>query len=175
MSDKPSTPPGPNTSAGNIPAPGGPPPTQKPPEQEPVKQTASLPRVMVKREDLASVQTLDPNTKDPDRHYRWVRTTARDDDGSISVRQKQLMGYEIEHIRPGGPMTIAKPDSTSDGSIRMGDLVLMSCPKALQQEREKENFHFNERRITASSETFKSRTRGQRGAKLVGDESEERE
>jgi hypothetical protein len=57
----------------------------------------------------------------------------------------------------------------------MGDLVLMSCPKALRQERETEHLHFNEKRIGANSETYRSRVKGQRGAKLVGEESEERE
>jgi hypothetical protein len=93
----------------------------------------------------------------------------------VSVRQKQQLGYEIERDREGGPKTIAKADSTGDGSIRMGDLVLMSCPKVLRQERETDNLHFNESRIHANSETFRSRTKGQRGAKLVGEESEERE
>lgn len=162
--------PGPNTSAGNIPAPGGPPPTLQPP-----KEVAPIARAAVKRQDLISVQNLDPKTLDPNRHYRWVRTVARDDDGSVSVRQKEQMGYEIERLREGGPKTIAKPDSTGDGSIRMGDLVLMSCPKVLRQERERENFHFNEKRIGTNSEQFKSKTRGQRGARIVGDENEERE
>jgi len=161
------TDPKPNTSAGNITPPAGP-PTAK-------KEVAPIGRVMVQREDLLSVQQLEPETMDPNRHYRWVRTTAREDDGSISVRQKERMGYEIEKVKEGGVRTIAKPDSTSDGSIRMGDLVLMSCPKALRQERETGNLHFNERRLQTNSETFKSRAKGQRGAKLVGDESEDRE
>lgn len=159
--------PGPNTSAGNITPPGGPP--------QAAKQVAPIARAVVKREDLQSIQQLDPATMDPNRHYRWVRTVARDDDGSISVRQKQLLGYEIERIREGGPMTIAKPDSTADGSIRMGDLVLMSCPKALRQERETESLHFNEKRLGANSENYRASVKGQRGAKLVGDEHEERE
>lgn len=157
----------PNTSAGNITPQGGPPPA--------AKQVAPIARAVVKREDLLSLQQLDQNTLDPNRHYRWVRTTAKDDDGSISVRQKQLMGYEIERDREGGPKTLVKPDSTGDGSIRMGDLVLMSCPKALRQEREAEHLHFNEKRLGANSETYKARVKGQRGAKLVGEEIEERE
>lgn len=155
-----------NTSAGNIP------PHQAQPA---VKQVSPLPNIGVKRQDLLQVQHLKEETKDPNRHYRWVRTTARDDDGSISVQQKRMLGYEIEVQKPGGVETIAKSDSTADGSIRMGDLVLMSCPKVLRQEREADNLHFNERRIQASSETFKGRTKGQRGAKLVGDDYEERE
>lgn len=160
-----------NTSEGNIPSiPGG--PTAPQPA---VKEVAPVARVSVKRTDLLQVQQLREETKDPNRHYRWVRTTTRDDDGSISVQQKRQLGYEIEMHREGGVQTVAKADSTADGSIRMGDLVLMSCPKVLRQERETDNLHFNERRIRTSSETFKGRTKGQRGAKLVGDEHEEGE
>ena len=155
-----------NTSAGNIP------PTNP---QSAVKPVSPLPNLSVKRADLIQVQSLVEETKDPNRHYRWVRTTKRDDDGSVSVQQKFQLGYEIEYQKEGGVQTVATPDSTADGSIRMGDLVLMSCPKVLRQEREADNLHFNERRIQASSETFKGRTKGQRGAKLVGDDYEERE
>lgn len=162
-----------NTSAGNITPPAGPPLATRPVEAE--KEVAPVARVAVHRQDLLSIQELREETKDPNRHYRWVRTVAKDDDGSISVRQKQQLGYEIEHEKPNGVRTVAKPDSTSDGSIRMGDLVLMSCPKVLRQEREKENLHFNEARLGANSETFKSRTQGQRGAKIIGEEHEERE
>ena len=158
-----------NTSEGNLP----PHPNTAP--QPAATEVAPVARVSVKRVDLAQVQELVEETKDPNRHYRWVRTTAKDDDGSISVHQKRQLGYEIEYQKEGGVRTVAKPDSTSDGSIRMGDLVLMSCPKVLRQERETDNLHFNERRIRAGSETFKGRTKGQRGAKLVGDESEEGE
>lgn len=156
-----------NTSAGNIAPPQGPPPTKR--------QVAPISGTAVKRQDLMSVQQLVEESKDPNRHYRWVRTTARDDDGSVSVRQKQQLGYEIERHAEGGVRTVAKADSTGDGSIRMGDLVLMSCPKALRQERETENLHFNEKRLGANSETLRGRVQGQRGAKLVGDEHEERE
>lgn len=155
-----------NTSAGNI-----------PPVNPPLatREVAPIARAVVSRQDLRSIQQLDPRTLDPNRHYRWVRTVARDDDGSISVRQKEMIGYEIERDREGGPKTMAKSDKTGDGSIRMGDLVLMSCPKVLRQGRETENLHFNERRISANSENLRSRVKGQRGAKLVGDEHEERE
>lgn len=160
-----------NTSAAHIPARAGDPGAPQPA----VREVAPVARAFVKRADLLQVQNLREETKDPNRHYRWVRTTARDDDGSISVQQKMQMGYEIEYAKEGGVQTVAKPDSTADGSIRMGDLVLMSCPKVLRQEREADNLHFNERRIRAGSETFKGRTKGQRGAKLVGDEHEEGE
>lgn len=162
-----------NTSAGNITPPAGPPPATRPVEAE--KEVAPVARVAVHRQDLLSIQELDERTKNPNRHYRWVRTVARDDDGSISVRQKEQMGYVIERLVEGGVRTIAKPDSTADGSIRMGDLVLMSCPKVLRQARETENLHFNEARLGANSETFKSKTSGQRGAKIIGEEHEERE
>jgi hypothetical protein len=156
-----------NTSAGNITPKAGPPPA--------AKQVAPIARAVVKREDLLSLQQLDPSSMDPNRHYRWVRTVLRDDDQSLSVRQKQLIGYTIEQKKPDGVKTMVESDSTSDGSIRMGDLVLMSCPKALRQERETEALHFNEKRLGANSETYRARVKGQRGAKLVGEESEERE
>lgn len=161
---------GPNTSAGNIPPMGGPPAASNP------KPAAVQPGfVAVSRRDLLSVQALDENTKDPNRHYRWVRTTKKDDDGSFSVTEKKRLGYEIEITREGGVRTLVEPDSTADGSIRMGDLVLMSCPKALRQARENDTFLFNERRLGANSEQFRAKTQGQRGAKLIGDEGEQRE
>lgn len=162
--------PGPNTSAGNIPPRGA---DATLAQRDP--GAAALPRAGVRRQDLLSLQQLDERTKDPNRHYRWVRTTQKDDDGSFAVTQKKQLGYEIEHQREGGVRTLATPDKTGDGSIRMGDLVLMSCPKALRQEREQDNLIFNERRLGTNSETFKDKTRRQRGAKLVGEESEERE
>lgn len=157
-----------NTSASNIPPVGGPPQAVKPQPEVPT-------RVGVRRQDLLSIQQLDPKTQDPNRHYRWVRTTAKDDDGSFAVEQKKRLGYEIEFDKEGGVKTMVKPDKTGDGSIRMGDLVLMSCPQALRHDREKDNLIFNERRLGTNSETFKDRTKRQRGAKLIGDETEERE
>lgn len=160
--------PGANTSAGNIPPRAG--------DARPAANPVSLPpRAGVSRQDLLSVQQLDERTMDPNRHYRWVRTTVKDDDNSFAVTQKQRLGYEIEIAREGGVRTIAQPDKTGDGSIRMGDLVLMSCPKALRQDRVQDNLIFNERRLGTNSETFKEKTKRQRGAKLIGDESEERE
>src|SRR4051812_42315324 len=102
---EPKGPPGPNTSAGNIPPVGGPPPQ---PHQQRPSNTAPIARAAVSRQDLMSVQQLDPATLDPNKHYRWVRTVARDDDGSISVRQKEFMGYQIEHLEEGGVRTLAK-------------------------------------------------------------------
>ena len=162
--------PGPNTSAGNIPPTAA---QATPASRDP--NVAPIARAGVSRQDLLSVQQLDPRTVDPNRHYRWVRTTMKDDDQSFAVTQKQRLGYEVEKIREGGVRTIAQPDKTGDGSIRMGDLVLMSCPKALRQARVQDNLIFNERRLGTNSETFKSKTRNQRGAKLIGDETEERE
>lgn len=162
--------PGPNTSAGNIPP--------KAADATPAARSPNvgpIARAGVTRQDLLSVQQLDERTMDPNRHYRWVRTTQKDDDGSFAVTQKQRLGYEIEKLRDGGVRTIAQPDKTGDGSIRMGDLVLMSCPKALRQERVQDNLIFNERRLGTNSETFKEKTRRQRGAKIIGDETEERE
>ena len=70
---------------------------------------------------------LDTDTLDPNRHYRWVRT----DGQNASVMRHKLLGYRLESATAqGGARPLATPESNIDDSIRIGDVMLMSCPKA---------------------------------------------
>lgn len=80
----------------------------------------------------AQILDLDPGTLNPDRHYRWVR--CRSDEHMASVAKHRRRGYSIETLQ-GGVKTVVEPDSRADGAIAIGDLVLMSCPKADHERR----------------------------------------
>lgn len=152
---------GANTSAGNIPQ------AQTPMAAQPTL-AAAPPKVKVQSMELLDMQALDPSSLDPDRHYRWVRTTSDDQPTGMSVTRHKLRGYEVETYRDGGPRTLAEAPAGEDNTVRMGDLILMSCPKALRQERMKQAERQSEERLAANSVTTEEQAR-KLGVRVIKD------
>jgi hypothetical protein len=137
-------------------------PDLKPAGSAPGAQTVA--RLKVQRVDLLDMQQLDESTKDPNRHYRWTR--------GDRVNLRKMQGYEVETNREGGPKTIAPADDVADGTIRMGDLVLMSCPRDQRVERVHTLHKLNQSRIGIASQTTKDMAR-QIGVKIKDEEVQE--
>lgn len=115
--------------------------------------SAPVGRVQTQRADILEQQELDPSTIDSNKHYRWVRF------GDESrVRRLERRGYTVEHYVKGGVRPLGQPDSTEDGTIRFGDLILMSCPKHMREATEQALFRTNENRLkSAATEQFRQK------------------
>jgi hypothetical protein len=89
-----------------------------------------IPNVRItERRDVHSMLQLDDSTVDENRHYRFVR---RD---SMAMTKAKLKGYSLELTREGGPRLLGEVnEDAADGTISVGDVVLMSCPKELFQQ-----------------------------------------
>lgn len=73
-----------------------------------------------------SLLDLDPNSLDPERHYRWARA----DD--LRIARMKAKGYRIEEVDEEHPilnMLGEKPGDTSEGVYRVSDVILMSTKK----------------------------------------------
>jgi hypothetical protein len=127
-----------------------------------------IPPISVKNRKMRDPEmlALDPDTLDPTRHYRWVRCRA--DEHLLSVQKHKLAGYQLELMREGGPRTVVEPDRHPDNRIAIGDLVLMSCPQSLYDERERERLARNEM-LLASTSAQTEQTAREKGVSIIKD------
>lgn len=117
---------------------------------QPPSTRRDLPSVEVKersRKDPGFLD-LDPTTLKPDRHYRWVRCRA--DEHMTQISKMKLIGYTVE-LKTGGVKTLADTDNRPDGAIAIGDLVLMSCPQSLHEQRQREQFLKSENLLASTT------------------------
>ena len=88
--------------------------------------------------DFDAEYTLPTGFKDPKFNYRWVL----DDDkfGSKNLTKKQVVqGYKAVKVTDvDGKKLAGDPRIKLDGTIRVGDSVLMKCPIARYKERRRE-------------------------------------
>lgn len=63
--------------------------------------------------------------KSPDRHY--VLTNPNDQE-SGTLYYTDILGYEVEHVRPGGPRAAVGRTAQDGSEVRSGNMVLVSCP-----------------------------------------------
>jgi hypothetical protein len=120
---------------------------------------ASAPRVGVRnRRNVSDLFELDPATMQADRHYHFM---ARSD---IDQTRAKLKGYTIE--------TEAKPigefDAGPDGSINIGDTVLMSCPKEMWEGSRADLRTLNEDRLAATTAATEEEARA-KGVTIIKD------
>ena len=94
----------------------GPAKQEAPKAPEPV--TVQQPR------DISSALELDPRTTDPNMHYRWVRNDP------LRITKARLKGYDIVKASKDGPSPVVSVGDAADGTIRVGDVILMACSKA---------------------------------------------
>lgn len=114
-----------------------------------------------------SAEGIQEGTKDPDRHYAWVR----DDESQLSVRRRQRQGYNLEDYREGGPVPEAgkQPDS-GDNIIRAGDRVLMSRPKVLHDRYVDARFQRSESRLNSTTDQLKEEA-AKKNVRVIQDRS----
>lgn len=101
------------------------------PPGPPVTRPVNLASMSIGEEDLADMQVLDQKSLDPNRHYRAIRA----DD--VAIAKARRRGYEPETIKEGGVRLLVSQPTGGDGMIRMGDRILMSCPKAKHDARQR--------------------------------------
>lgn len=94
----------------------GPAKQETPKAPEPV--TVQQPR------NISSALELDPRTVDPNMHYRWVRNDP------LRITKARLKGYDIVKATKDGPTPYVSVGDSADGTIRVGDVILMACTKA---------------------------------------------
>lgn len=122
--------------------------------QNPAPDLSQIRSVTVGTNELIEIEGLDPETMDPEKHYRLVNAK-----NPAVMRRRVRQGYTIELLKEeGGVRPLITPESP-DGTIRFGDRVLMSCPRKLFVERREKLFRFSESRISAaqSSPTVKEK------------------
>jgi len=89
--------------------------------KRPEARGSSLPAVSVNDlRDREEVLGLDPDTIEAGRHYRWVNASPQ------RVARHKMRGYRFV-TKEDGVLPIIPVDDASDGTIRVGDMVLMSC------------------------------------------------
>ena len=95
------------------------------------------------------------NMRDANFVYRWVL----DDPKVMTVRKMQ--GYAAVKVGDqDGQVFKEDPRLQADGTIRVGDDVLMRCPKAKYEERERERRQKNTRKLAAIKEDYHEATAG---------------
>jgi len=112
--------------------------------------------------EKARMLDVEPGSEDPSRHYRWVR---KDDAAQTAARMK---GYEI--VRPGdslAPNPVGLTQET-DGTISVGDVQLMSCPKEVYNARRATVQAINDSRLQEAEEQLQALAK-ERGVKLIRD------
>jgi hypothetical protein len=122
----------------------------------------SRPEVVVRaHRDVEGMLELDMNTLDPDFHYKWVH------DSPLRIARHRLRGY-IPVQASEGVGTVAGIDAATDGVIRVGDTILMKCPRERVRQREENNRRLAESRLAAPKKKFLSDAR-QLGADTITD------
>lgn len=127
-----------------------------------------LPEISVKarRQQDPGFLDLDPKSLDPSRHYRWVR--CRSDEHMVTIMQTKLKGYSIERDREDGPKTVADLDKRPDKVIAVGDLILMSCPVELFNQRQRDQFDEREALFASVSAQTQEMAK-EKGITLIAD------
>lgn len=110
-----------------------------------------VPTVQVEaREQMGSMLDLDVEKLDPKFKYRWVNVAP------LKVARAKAKGYvlvdpdEEEILNQVGD----SPD-TDDGRVRVGDVILMKCPRVVHRERRKRVAERTKTRLGSPKRKFK--------------------
>lgn len=114
----------------------------------------------------SQMMDLVPETMDPNKHYRWVRS--RGEEYHSAVTKAKMKGYTPVKQSKGGVQTVVQPDNRTDGVIAIGDCILMECPKALHLRRTNERFRHNESLLAAASAETEQMAK-EKGIKVIKD------
>lgn len=86
--------------------------------------------------------SLDPETMDPNKHYRFVKDTP------LRVSRHRLRGYNPVSSDEG-VTTNVDPTPAEDGLIRVGDVILMACARSTREARAEATHELGERRLNS--------------------------
>jgi hypothetical protein len=114
------------------------------------RPTTQMPRVrVVENRNVEGMLDLDPSTLDPDFHYKWVN------DSPLRVARHRMRGY-VPVMAEEGVRTVVDVDTDVDGVLRVGDTILMKCPKERVRQRDENHRRLSESRLAAPKKKFLS-------------------
>ena len=128
-------------------------PIQQPSGEPSLEDGPSSPDIRVADRRILDPDILTIENKDPKRHYRWVRNNP------TNITRLKLRGYRLESQTKGGVKTVVESDSHGDGAIARGDLILMSCPRELAEERIRTKFARSEALLASTTAATKEAAR----------------
>lgn len=133
-------------------------------EQELTERAAATPDVRLtdERRDLESMFTLDPATMDPEMSYKFVR------EDKMRIARHKMRGYRVvltdtDKVRP-----YVDFDDHGDGAIRVGDCILMQCPRDKAEARKRSNERLATERLAAPKKKFEQAAK-KRGVRTIQD------
>jgi hypothetical protein len=108
--------------------------------------------------DKFSILDLDESTLDPERHYRWGRADPN------RIARLKAKGYIIEEVPEEEDQRIRNKlgevaGDTTDGTYRLGDLILMSTKKVYNRVRRVRVRRLTKERIGEAKKKFKKLAR----------------
>lgn len=115
--------------------------------------------------DVNSLLELNPETLDPTKHYRWVR------ESPLKIGKAKMRGYEVVHQDDGVQTLAGFIDDAGDGIMRIGDVILMSCPLPGYRARKRAQLKFANARLAAPAKQFKKNARRRR-VRILKEEDE---
>jgi hypothetical protein len=96
---------------------------------------------------------IDPSSLDPERHYRVIQQRP----GRLARANQQR--YQPVATDEGVKSISGRDLGGADGLIRIGDGILMSCPKEIFVERRRQIQRLNQARLSAPEGQFKKKAR----------------
>lgn len=113
-------------------------------------------------EDAQDVLSLDETTLDPELHYRFCHPR--------NLARRRAQGYEPV-LRDSGVRLLNDFDDkeTPDGLIRVGNLMLMACPKERFKARRRQVEELTRSRLKSSEQSFEAKAR-KRGVESITEE-----
>ena len=122
------------------------------------------------RLDPEDLQGNDPESLDPSRYYRWAHER--------SVRQQRLRSRGIKPVsreEDGVRLLVDNEQGAAEDLIRNVDLILVSCPKDLHEERRKALSRATHARVKKPEGSFRKKARSALtgGVKVVDDQDKE--
>jgi hypothetical protein len=126
-----------------------------------------LPKVKVSEfRQVENLLQLDEETLDPELHYRWVT------EHPLKIARARMKHYEFVHQDTGVKTLAGFIDSREDGIIRIGDVILMACPKGEFVARKKGQRKFAENRLSAPASQFRKQAKKRR-VRILREEEED--
>lgn len=117
--------------------------------------------------ELWAEQDIDPDSLDPNFHYRVIsdrpaRIARARTQGYTPAKYVRRLSDKQELIVPGNGSEEGAEESDAvgaDGLIRLGDGILMACPKQVFEERERKQTNMKRARLAAPEGSFRKRAK----------------
>ena len=118
--------------------------------RKPIRES-DLESLEVKDREIPSLLELDLESLSKDHTYRWVRKHP------LRIARAKAKGYEVVEAGDEEIKNIVGDDvgERADGTITVGDVMLMRCPKREVNARRKAVRTFNEKRLGSVKKQFK--------------------